>query len=124
MQRNQKSISLIYLACSFLLWLFARELTQTVWLVAKLPMPADWIVSPPEMVAIGIGLANFVILLRNAQVNAFTNEVITELAKVVWPNGKETVLSTGVVSVLVGICSMILFMFDMLWGSLVRMLYQ
>jgi preprotein translocase SecE subunit len=124
MQRNQKAISLIYLACGAIAWLLFREITQAVWAVARIPMPADWIVPPTDLIAIGCGLATFIVLLKNTAVNSFTNEVITELEKVVWPNGKETVLSTGVVSVLVGICSVILFLFDMLWGSVVRIFYQ
>jgi preprotein translocase SecE subunit len=54
----------------------------------------------------------------------FTNEVISELSKVVWPARKETALSTVVVTVLVGICSIILFGFDMFWGMLVSVFYQ
>lgn len=71
-----------------------------------------------------LGLGTFFILLKSAKVNSFTNEVITELGKVTWPNRKETVLSTGVVSVLVGICAMILFGFDVLWGAVVKVFYQ
>jgi preprotein translocase SecE subunit len=124
MQRSQKMVSLIYLACGFVGWLLFREIAGTAWQLLRLPMPADWVVAPAELIAAGAGLAIFIALLTNVKVNTFTNEVITELAKVSWPNRKETVLSTGVVSVLVGICSLILFGFDMIWGLLVRMLYQ
>lgn len=124
MQRNKKTVSIIYLACGFLAWLLFREIMATVWVVARLPLPADWIMAPSDMIAAAVGLSTFVVLLRNEKVNTFVNEVITELAKVTWPNRKETVLSTGVVSVLVGICSIILFGFDMLWGALVKILYQ
>ena len=124
MQRNKKTVSIIYLACGFIAWLLFREIMATVWVVARLPLPPDWILSPPDLIAAAVGLATFVVLLQNEKVNAFVNEVITELSKVTWPNRKETVLSTGVVSVLVGICSIILFGFDMLWGALVKILYQ
>jgi len=124
MQRNQKAISLIYLVCGCLAGLFFRELVQTIWVMAHLPMPADWVVAPPDLVAIGCGLTTFLLLIKNVRVSTFTNEVITELGKVTWPNGKETVLSTGVVSVLVGICSVILFVFDMVWGAAVSVFYR
>ncbi|MBN1283750.1 MAG: preprotein translocase subunit SecE [Proteobacteria bacterium] len=124
MQRSQKAVSLIYLACGAVAWLLFREIFATAWVLARLPMPADWIVSPVDMLSAAIGLATFVALLRSSRVGAFTNEVITELGKVTWPNKKETVLSTGVVSVLVGICAVILFGFDMLWGMLVKVFYQ
>lgn len=124
MQRNQKTVSLIYLACGFVVWLFFRELVSTIWTAAGIPMPVDWVVAPPDLVAAAVGLAVFVALLKNSKVNEFTNEVITELSKVVWPDRKETVLSTGVVSVLVGICAVIFFLFDMIWGTLVKVFYQ
>ena len=39
-------------------------------------------------------------------------------AAVTWPKGKETVASTGVIIVMVGIASMILFFFDAFWGTI------
>lgn len=124
MQRSQKTVSLIYLACGFVGWLLFREIVSTIWVALRIPQAIDWIVAPPDLIAAAVGIAIFVLLLRNAKVNEFTNEVITELAKVVWPDRKETVLSTGVVSVLVGLCSIIFFLFDMLWGTLVKLFYQ
>jgi preprotein translocase SecE subunit len=124
MQRSKKAVSLIYLACGFVAWMLFREMFQSLWIIAKLPMPADWVVSPVEMLAVAMGIVTFIVLLRNQRVNTFTNEVLTEAGKVTWPNRKETVLSTGVVSVLVAICAVILFGFDMLWGTVVRIFYQ
>lgn len=124
MQRNRKAISLIYLACGFISWLLFREILATLWVALRIPTPESWVVAPPEIIAAVLGIAAFVILLRNSRVVTFTNEVITELSKVVWPNRKETVISTGVVSVLVAICAVILFTFDIIWGALVKVFYQ
>ncbi len=124
MQRSKKAVSLIYLACGLVAWMLSREMFASIWVIARLPMPADWIVSPIDMLAVVMGIATFVVLLKNQRVNTFTNEVLTETGKVTWPNRKETVLSTGVVSVLVGICAVILVGFDMLWGAIIRVFYQ
>jgi preprotein translocase SecE subunit len=124
MQRNQKAVSLIYLACGAVSWLLFRELGATVWAIAHLPQPADWVIPPSEIIAIALGIVTFIVLLRSKTVNSFTNDTITELAKVTWPNRKETVISTGVVSVLVGIAASILFGFDMLWGAMIHLFYQ
>jgi preprotein translocase SecE subunit len=124
MQRNQKYVSLIYLACGFVSWLLFREITAMVWAVAHLKQPAGWVLPPSEIIAIGFGVLTFVVLLRNKVVNVFTNETLTELGKVVWPDKKVTVISTGVVSVMVGIAAGILFGFDVLWGAMVRIFYQ
>ncbi len=101
-----------------------REVLATVWVVAHLPLPTGWIVSPPDVIAVLAGLAAFIVLVKNQRVNLFISEVIGELSKVVWPNRKETVLSTGVVSILVGICAVILFLFDTLWGSIIKIFYS
>lgn len=124
MQRNQKFVSLIYLACGFVAWLIFRELFATVWAIAHLKVPADWVLPPSEIVAIVLGIATFVMLLRNRKVNDFTNDTLTELGKVTWPKRKETAISTGVVSVLVGIAAALLFGFDMLWGAMVSIFYH
>ncbi len=124
MQRSKKAVSLIYLACGFIAWMLFREMFSSIWAIARLPMPADWFITPADVISIVLGAAVFVVLLRSEAVNVFTNEVITELGKVTWPQRKETVLSTGVVSVLVGICAVILFLFDMVWGAVVKVFYQ
>lgn len=124
MQRNQKYVSLIYLACGFIAWLLFREVTATVWAVAHLKQPVGWVLPPSEIVAIGLGAVTFLVLLRNKLVNSFTNETLTELGKVVWPDKKVTVISTGVVSVMVAIAAGVLFGFDVLWGAMVRIFYQ
>ncbi|MFH0798689.1 MAG: preprotein translocase subunit SecE [Pseudomonadota bacterium] len=124
MQRSQKTVSLIYLACGAIGWLLFRELISTVWVASGIPMPVDWIIPPPDIIAACAGIAIFVVLFKNDKVNEFTNEVITELGRVVWPNRKETAMSTGVVSILVGLCAVIFFLFDMAWGTLVKVFYQ
>ena len=124
MKSNKKAVSLIFLVCAFICWLLFRELFETLWAIAKLPVPMDFILKPWDMIAIVLGATAFIVLIKNAKVVTFTNEVIMELSRVVWPNRKETAISTGVISVLVSICAMILFGFDMLWGALIRIFYQ
>jgi preprotein translocase SecE subunit len=124
MKRSRKTISLIYLACAAITWFIMRELIATVWVITRLSQPLDWIVAPTDILATVIALIVFVAFIRSEKINLFTNEVITELGEVIWPGRKETVLSTGVVSVLVGICAVILFGFDMIWGIMVRLFYR
>ena len=56
-------------------------------------------------------------------VTQFLSEVISELKKVVWPNRKETLGTTGVVLILVLIISTSLGMVDYLLSLLVRYLF-
>jgi preprotein translocase subunit SecE len=55
-------------------------------------------------------------------VTQFLSEVVSELKKVVWPNRKETLGTTGVVLILVVIVSTYLGMVDYLLSHLVRYL--
>ena len=55
-------------------------------------------------------------------VKQFLSEVVSELKKVVWPNRKETLGTTGVVLILVMIVSAYLGMVDYLLSHLVRYL--
>jgi preprotein translocase subunit SecE len=92
--------------------------------VAKLPVPQDWPFTPADLIGAVAAVAVFIILKRHKKVNQFSSEVLTELSKVTWPPKKETILSTVVIAVMVAICSVILFSFDTLWGTLVKLLYQ
>jgi len=51
----------------------------------------------------------------------FLREVKTELKKVAWPNKRQTIQSTGVVLVLVGIVSVFLGLVDLVLARLVRL---
>lgn len=119
-----KIISLSFLGCAVIALFLIRELVSSVWGIARLPMPADWVLMPSDIIAVAAGVAVFVILIRNVRAKQFVNDVILELERVTWPERKETLVSTGVVAVLVGICALILFLFDLFWGSLVNIFYQ
>jgi preprotein translocase SecE subunit len=63
-----------------------------------------------------VGGAIFVALLRNTEAVIFTDESITELAKVVWPGRDETTNSTMVVIVSTLILAGSLAFFDFVWA--------
>ena len=124
MQRSKKVTSLIFLACGFLAWLLFREVFATLWVIAHLPSPEGWVIAPQEILSIVVGVVTFVLLIKSEKVVNFTEGTLSELSKVAWPNRKETALSTVVVAILVAICAVILFGFDMVWGAVVRIFYQ
>ncbi|MFH1875059.1 MAG: preprotein translocase subunit SecE [Pseudomonadota bacterium] len=124
MRRSKKSISLIYLTCAAITWVVLRQLAGTIWAIAHLPQMVGWVVPPTDIISAVLALSVFLILMKNQKVNTFTHEVITELAEVSWPKRKETLLSTGIVSILVGIAAGILFGFDMFWGMIVQLFYK
>ena len=52
----------------------------------------------------------------------FVRDARTEVRKVVWPTRRETLQTTGIVIVMVGLVALMLWMLDSLLGWLVRML--
>lgn len=111
----KKWVQLSFLACGLLGWVFLRELFALVfeplgWL------RLSWIISPADIVAILCGTILFVVLLRWEKAGAYLTDVFSELTKVTWPKGKETFMSTGVVSVLIGLATLSILLFDSVWS--------
>lgn len=119
---TQKWVKGSYAGLALVVYLLASQLAEFLLGFVDLKIPADTIVFIP--VAVGLVLAGivFVVLLRQVSVNRFMEDVVVELSKVTWPARKETVLSAVVVLVMIGIASLVLFGFDVLWGSLTQKL--
>lgn len=124
MQNTKKWIQVSYFFAAAITWIFFYHLSDTVWDLAGLPLPMDWFIMPPQIIGLASALVLFFILQRSDKVNQYATEVASELSKVTWPEKKETVLSTGVISVMVAICALILFTFDSLWGTIIKILYN
>ena len=107
----------IIAALSFLLW---RQITDLVWDWAHWPVYDSLGVGLPDFVAAGLALGVFLAFSTNKKAKTFGNEVVIELSKVTWPARKETVLSAVIVTVMVGIASVILSLFDVIWGTLAQ----
>lgn len=124
MKSYQRWVTLSYAALAAITWLLVRQVADVVWDLARLPTPEELPLAPADFIGMLFGLVAFIVLWRNAKVNTFANEVAVELGKVTWAPRKETVLSTGVISVVVGICSLLLFVMDTVWGTLVKLMYR
>lgn len=120
MNRYRKWIDLFLTLCGVALWFLLRQMLTQVWDIFRLPTYSDWPIQLPALLALVLALLAFTLVRRNSKAMGFLNEVSQELAKVTWPQGKETVMSTGVIIVMVGVASVILFFFDFLWGTLTK----
>lgn len=123
-QPTKKVVSLVYIAACSIVWLFLQHLISFIFVMANVSFGRTWMVPSYHVLAIALSVGLLFFLLNNKKTTAFLEEVIVELSKVAWPGRKETVISTGIVSVLVAICAAILFFFDMVWGAVVRVFYQ
>lgn len=120
MNRYHKWVDLFLVLCGVALWFLLQQMFAQVWEIFRLPIYPDWPVQLPSVAALVITLGAYVYTKRDKKVVGFLDEVTQELAKVTWPNTKETAASTGVIIIMVGIASVILFLFDTLWGTLTR----
>ena len=124
MQNIQKWVSLSLLVVGITTWLLLRQMSEVALTLLPWRLQGEWIVPPQDWVGIVGGIVLFVTLRRSAKVTEYIAEVIGELSKVVWPMRKETVLSTGVVAVMVAIASLVMLAFDTLWGTVIAFLYR
>jgi preprotein translocase subunit SecE len=60
----------------------------------------------------------------NEKIIAWTEDVIVEVSKVVWPSHRDTMAMTIVVCVFVGIASLLLVVIDFVARNLVQMIIQ
>ena len=74
--------------------------------------------------AVGVGILAALVAYRNEKLFSAAYDVVAELEKVTWPERKETRSATVVVIVTVAISSIILWGFDMVWGSLANMVMR
>lgn len=118
MDRYKKYIDLGLLLAAVAVGFLLQQFLLQLWDLFHLPLMENLPVSLPSLLAGLIALGLFLFFRSNAKSYNFLGEVATELAKVTWPSRQETVASTGVIIVMVGIASLIMFGFDALWGTL------
>lgn len=99
-----------------------EQLLDIIWDSMALPMFDEWGVTPVQLISVAMAGALFWVLNKNIKVSNFMSEVVVELSKVTWPVRKETLMSAVIVVVMVGIASLILFVFDSLWATLTQKL--
>ena len=109
---------------SFLLFLVLKEVNFVVWDYFRLPQYDQYVLALPVWVSIGLAALCFFVLVKNQKIYAFLSEVAIELSKVVWPAGKETGLSSVIVSVMVAIAAVIIGIYDGFWGFVMKKIFE
>lgn len=118
---NQKYILMTFLGAAVLLGTSVRGLV--VPLLASMEIGDPRIFGFMDASAIGglcIGIATFFVLNRNRAAYVFTDEVVAELRKVVWPDKQETMRSTLVVVSFTVIVAGALGAYDYIWAGITR----
>jgi preprotein translocase subunit SecE len=121
--RNQKYIVMSFLAAGALVGFTVRGLA--IPLLAQMevgdPLIAG-LVNATALAGIATGVLTFLILNRHPLVVRFTNEVITELRKVTWPDREETIRSTTVVIGTTLFVATMLAIYDYAWAEITSVL--
>lgn len=116
---TKRWVLIAYGVASVFVFLLMRQVLMVVWDFFRFQeVSVGGVVSALDVGAVALGVATFFVLSKNAKATAFMSEVVVELSKVTWPVRRETLLSTVVVVILVGIASIILAVFDATWGTL------
>lgn len=139
MGRFHKLIKISMIAAAFVVWLLLRAGLSEVWSMFKFPMTAlnvghwiavwdswpdflsfvsSWRVIWPELIALVVVFFLYVFSRRSKKIQSFLEDVFGEFAKVTWSTRKEVIASTGVVVIMLAIATVILSLFDILWGTL------
>lgn len=119
MKNNQRYILLSFLAIAVAVGFSARGLAGPIMAWGGVSDPRLFgVVDGSSLIGTGLGIATFTVFLRSSSLVQFTDEVITELRKVTWPDREDTVRSTIVVVSTSLFIALMLAGFDWLWGSL------
>jgi preprotein translocase SecE subunit len=116
MMRNQKYILLGFFCVATFFGFAIRGLA--VPLLARLDVvdPQIGPLSGTGILGILVGVAIFLVMNRHSLIYGFSDESVTELRKVVWPEKDETVRSSTVVVVTTLFIALTLAMYDFVWA--------
>ena len=117
--RNQKYIVMSFLSAGAILGFTVRGLA--VPLLARMEIGDPLIgglINATSLIGIITGVLTFLILNRHPLVVQFTNEVVTELRKVTWPDREETIRSTTVVIGTTLFVALMLAIYDYVWAGI------
>ena len=114
--RNQRYILLGFLSVAAFLGFAAQGLA--VPLLARLDIvdPRIGFISGTAALGILVGVVTFLGMNRHPVVHSFSDESVTELRKVVWPDKEETVRSATVVVITTLFIAATLAMYDFVWA--------
>lgn len=117
---NKKAITVSFVATAlligFVFHLLFLFLAQSVAVFARIE--ANELTS--NGLPVFLGALTFAILQFNKTTVAFTDGVVSELRKVVWPTGKDTGMMTIVVVIFVLVSALFLGAYDTLWAFLIN----
>ena len=119
MKTNQRYILLTFLAIAVAVGFSARGLAGPILAWAEYADPNILgVFQGSGLVGFVLGVLSFVGMMRSRETVQFTDEVVTELRRVTWPDREESFRSAGIVVGTSLFLALTLAGFDWLWGSI------
>jgi preprotein translocase subunit SecE len=114
--RNQRYILLGFLSVAAFFGFAIRGLAVPMLARLDIVDPQIGFVSGTAALGIIVGVVTFLVMNRHPLVHSFSDESVTELRKVVWPDKDETVRSATVVIITTLFIALTLAMYDFVWA--------
>ncbi len=115
----QKYIILTFLTAAVLVGMAVRGLGIPLLATLEIGDPQIFgLTNATTVLGLASGAATFLVLNRHPIVYDFTDEVIVELARVVWPSKQETIRCTSIVIVFTLVVAAALAGYDYLWARI------
>lgn len=114
--RNQRYILMGFMSVAAFLGFAVRGLVVPFLARIDVVDPQIGFISGTDALGIIVGVVTFLVMNRHPVVHGFSDESVTELRKVVWPDKEETVRSATVVVVTTLFIAATLAMYDFVWA--------
>ncbi len=121
-QDNKKIMTFSFLIAGFLVGLVVELLFTTLAGVSGMVARIRGMDLFGHGIPVFAGMVVFFVLQFNPKIRIWADESILEVRKVVWPSRKDTIAMTTVACVMVVVAGLMLGLFDVLTGSLVKLL--
>ena len=114
--RNQRYILMGFMSVAAFLGFAVRGLVVPLLARIEVVDPQIGFFSGTDALGIIVGVVTFLVMNRHPVVHGFSDDSVTELRKVVWPDKEETVRSATVVVVTTLFIAATLAMYDFVWA--------
>jgi len=116
--KSKKIVNICLIITAFFLYLVAAQIVELVFDWLNIPIKSlisDYGVTIVDLIAAGVAVVVYIIVLRIQSVNQFLNEAVIELSKVSFPTRKESSQSAAIVVLMVAVATACLKVFDIAW---------
>jgi len=125
MDQNAKIVSLSFLVGGLLIWFVMGSFFAEMMSISGIRDPL-WNTFMPvsRIVALAVAVGVTIYGLKSQKTFGYGLDVVAELRKVTWPSIEEVRAATIVTIVLVIIITILLGLFDFVWGGLTSLIYS